>query len=103
MNLRPNIDNIDNIDKMFRAIGFSYTVRADNFQQRESFWLSFGRFVQKHFSSHSSKDNESDYSDSESFTDTMDDLEDIFDEFEGDFDEITIFETGYDGDSEDDY
>ena len=102
MNLKPNIDNIENIDKMIRAIRFSYTIRAENFRLRESFWLSFGRFVKNHFSSHSSKDNESYYSDSESFTDTMDDLEDIFNEFEGDFDEITNFETGYDGDSEDD-
>lgn len=87
---------------MRHTIGFGYTVNSDNFRQRESFWLNFGRFDQNDLSNHSSKDNESNYSDSESFTDTMDDLEDIFDEFEGNFDEVTNFETGYDGDTEND-
>lgn len=77
---------------MIHTFGFTYSTF-----QRESFWISFGKFVKNHLSSHSSKDNESD-----SFTDTIDDLDDIFDEFDGDFDEISIFETGYDADSEDD-
>ena len=82
---------------MIHTFGFTYSTKVSNFQQRKSFWVSFGKFVKNHLPNHSSKDNESD-----SFTDTIDDLDDIFDEFDGDFDEISIFETGYDADSEDD-
>ena len=78
---------------------------SGNFQQKEFFWVSFGRFIKKRFSSssnHSSNiSNDSVYS--ETLTDTMDDLDDIFDNFDGDFDETTIHEAGYDADSEDDY
>jgi len=77
--------------------------RVSSFEQREAFWLSFGKIVISHFSGHSSEDNNvSDYSDSEISTDTMDDLEDVFDDFEGDFDILTVYEAGYDADSEDD-
>ena len=84
---------------MIRAFGY-IPYRASSFHQRESFWFNFGRVIKNHLSNHSSKDNEVDYS--ESSSDTMDDLEDIFAEFDGDFDDITIFETGYDADTEDD-
>ena len=100
---------------MIRTVMFVSSRRDSSFEERESFWLSFGRFVRTHFSRHSSEDNETDYSDSfsseenetdysDSFssTDTMDDLDDIFDGIEGDFDDITIYESGYEADSEDD-
>ena len=77
--------------------------RVSSFEQREFFWLSFGRFVKSHFSGHSSEDyNVSDYSDTDTSIDTIDDLEDVFDDFEGDFDILTVYEAGYDADSEDD-
>jgi len=71
--------------------------KINNYEHKNSFWLNFGRFIKNHFSNHSSDD----YTDTESSSDTMFDLDDIFDEFEGDFDEMTIYENGYDGDSED--
>ncbi len=101
---------------MIHTFGLTYSNKDRDFYQRESFWICFGRVDKKLLSSHSSEDNESDYSDLESynsednesdysdleiFTDTMDDLEDIFAEIEGDFDEFSIYETGYDADSED--
>lgn len=71
----------------------------NSFQQRDLFWVSFGRIVKNHFSKYNYEDNDT-YS--ETLTDTMDDIDDIFDEFDGDFDIITINESGYDADSEDD-
>lgn len=100
---------------MIHTFGFTYSNKGRDFYQRESFWICFGRVDKKLLSNHSSEDNETDYSDlkfyssednetnysdSESFTDTMDDLEDIFAEFDGDFDEFTIFEDGYEADTE---
>ena len=85
---------------MIRTVMFVSSRRDSSFEERESFWLNFGRFVRTHFSRHSSEDNETDYSDSFSSTDTMDDLDDIFDGIEGDFDDITIYESGYEADSE---
>ena len=88
---------------MIRTLTFiSASKEISSFQRRDAFWVSFGRFIIKHLSSHSSDEYESVYTDSESYTDTMDDLDDIFDEVEGDFDIQTIYEAGYDADSEDD-